>query len=142
MNANVTGQSDPQDMMPVAEPQAEPEVVPTPAESSAEAQPPEASAAPAAEDHTESAGEAPAGDNANWLAQDTSEQKGLKRGDVLEGKVTNTSPTAVYVDVGAKTDGIIPGRERTDEPRNAATCSKQEKRSASMWSILTTTMVT
>jgi len=35
----------------------------------------------------------------------------LKRGDVLEGKVTNTSPTAVYVDVGAKTDGIIPGRE-------------------------------
>ena len=46
-----------------------------------------------------------------WLAQDTSDQKGLKRGVVLEGTVTTTSPTAVYVDVGEKTDGVIPGRE-------------------------------
>ncbi|MBL8160628.1 MAG: S1 RNA-binding domain-containing protein [Anaerolineae bacterium] len=47
----------------------------------------------------------------DWLAQDTSDQKVLKRGDVLEGTVSNTSPTAVYVDVGAKTEAIIPGRE-------------------------------
>lgn len=46
-----------------------------------------------------------------WLAQDTSDGKGLKRGVVLEGTVTTTSPTAVYVDVGEKTDGVIPGRE-------------------------------
>jgi small subunit ribosomal protein S1 len=46
-----------------------------------------------------------------WLAQDTSDTKGPKRGDVLEGTVTTTSPTAVYVDVGGKTDGLIPGRE-------------------------------
>jgi small subunit ribosomal protein S1 len=46
-----------------------------------------------------------------WLAEDTSDQKVLKRGDVLEGTVSNTSPTAVYVDVGAKAEAIIPGRE-------------------------------
>ncbi|NWG17117.1 MAG: S1 RNA-binding domain-containing protein [Chloroflexi bacterium] len=37
--------------------------------------------------------------------------KKFKRGDVIEGTITSTSPTAVYVDVGGKTDGIIPGRE-------------------------------
>ena len=35
----------------------------------------------------------------------------LRRGEVVEGTVTKTSPTAVYVDVGIANDGIIPGRE-------------------------------
>lgn len=47
----------------------------------------------------------------DWLAQDTSDLKGPKRGDIIEGVVTATSPTAVYVDVGAKGEGVIPGRE-------------------------------
>jgi len=47
----------------------------------------------------------------DWLGQDTSDPKALKRGAILEGTVTTTSPTAVYVDIGEKTDGIIPGRE-------------------------------
>jgi small subunit ribosomal protein S1 len=47
----------------------------------------------------------------DWLGQDTSDPKGLKRGVVIEGTVTTTSPTAVYVDIGEKTDGLIPGRE-------------------------------
>lgn len=47
----------------------------------------------------------------DWLAQDTSDLKGLRRGDIVEGTVTATSPTSVMVDVGAKTEGIIPGRE-------------------------------
>lgn len=47
----------------------------------------------------------------DWLAQDMSDLKQLKKGDILEGTVTATSPTAVYVDVGAKTEGIIPARE-------------------------------
>ena len=47
----------------------------------------------------------------DWLAQDTSDQKGPKRGDIIDGVVTATSPTAVYVDVGAKAEGVIPGRE-------------------------------
>jgi small subunit ribosomal protein S1 len=47
----------------------------------------------------------------DWLGEETSDQKSLKKGDVVEGTVTTTTPTAVYVDVGAKMEGIIPGRE-------------------------------
>ncbi|MBL8119699.1 MAG: S1 RNA-binding domain-containing protein [Anaerolineae bacterium] len=60
---------------------------------------------------TEASSEESAAAEGDWLAQDTSDQKQLKRGDVLEGTVTATSPTSVQVDVGAKTEGIIPGRE-------------------------------
>ncbi|MEO8612483.1 MAG: S1 RNA-binding domain-containing protein [Chloroflexota bacterium] len=67
--------------------------------------------APDAVDPSDSGDESAAPGDGEWLAQDTSDQKGLKRGVVLEGTVTTTSPTAVYVDVGEKTDGIIPGRE-------------------------------
>lgn len=35
----------------------------------------------------------------------------LKRGDIVEGTVTATSPTQVMVDVGAKNEGVIPGHE-------------------------------
>ncbi len=38
-------------------------------------------------------------------------QSGLKRGDVVDGVVIATSPTAVTVDVGGKAEGIIPSRE-------------------------------
>ncbi|MBA3871207.1 MAG: S1 RNA-binding domain-containing protein [Anaerolineae bacterium] len=59
---------------------------------------------------SEGAGE-PIPAEGDWLAQDTSDQKGPKRGDIIDGIVTATSPTAVYVDVGAKAEGVIPGRE-------------------------------
>ena len=36
---------------------------------------------------------------------------GFKRGDVVEGTITATSPTSVMVDIGGKSEGIIPGRE-------------------------------
>lgn len=36
---------------------------------------------------------------------------GLKVGEVLDGTVVSTSPTSILVDVGAKSEGIIPGRE-------------------------------
>ena len=48
---------------------------------------------------------------ATWLDQDTSSLKALKRGEIIEGTITATSPTAVMVDIGGKTEGIIPGRE-------------------------------
>ncbi len=35
----------------------------------------------------------------------------FKRGDVIEGTITATSPTSVMVDIGGKSEGIIPGRE-------------------------------
>ncbi len=38
-------------------------------------------------------------------------QSGLKRGDVVDGTVVATSPTAVTVDIGGKAEGIIPSRE-------------------------------
>lgn len=34
-----------------------------------------------------------------------------KRGQVYKGTVTNTTPTAVYVDLGDGTEGVVPGRE-------------------------------
>lgn len=46
-----------------------------------------------------------------WLEPDAAEVKMFKRGDVVEGTITATSPTAVYVDIGAKQEAIIPGRE-------------------------------
>jgi len=53
----------------------------------------------------------PPATEANWLDQDPNQPKPLKKGDIVEGVVTSTSPTAVMVDIGAKTEGIIPGRE-------------------------------
>ncbi len=35
----------------------------------------------------------------------------LKKGQVIDGTITSTSPTEVLVDIGAKTEGIIPSRE-------------------------------
>jgi len=59
---------------------------------------------------SEGAGE-PAPAEGDWLAQDTTDLKGPKKGEIVDGIVTATSPTAVYVDIGAKSEGIIPGRE-------------------------------
>ncbi len=67
--------------------------------------------APAAGADTTDDGSTPADGDGDWLAQDTSDMKGPKRGDIIDGVVTATSPTAVYVDVGTKAEGVIPGRE-------------------------------
>ena len=39
------------------------------------------------------------------------EISGLKVGDVIDGTIVSTSPTSILVDVGEKSEGIIPGRE-------------------------------
>ncbi|MFO7320407.1 MAG: S1 RNA-binding domain-containing protein [Chloroflexota bacterium] len=46
-------------------------------------------------------------------AEEPAEEAGprLKRGDVIEGTITSTSPTAVTVDVGVEATGIIPSNE-------------------------------
>jgi small subunit ribosomal protein S1 len=67
----------------------------------------ESDAAPS--DVMESA-EAPPADG-SWLDQDPNPVKPLKKGEIIQGTVTATSPTAVMVDIGMKTEGIIPGRE-------------------------------
>ncbi|MCB9455545.1 MAG: S1 RNA-binding domain-containing protein [Anaerolineaceae bacterium] len=82
-----------------------------------EALPPDAPAAEAEVDASEAesqvvdtAGEAAPAEG-SWLGQEAAEVNMPKRGDMLDGKITATSPTAVYVDVGGKTEGVIPGRE-------------------------------
>ena len=73
---------------------------------------------PAADDVPEaSASEAPTDPSETQPATEPSTMEaaldvpGLKRGDVIEGTVVSTSPTSVLVDVGEKSEGIIPGRE-------------------------------
>ncbi len=45
------------------------------------------------------------------LAQTDHQIKGLKRGEEVTGKVVNITSKAVYVDIGAKTEGIVTNRE-------------------------------
>jgi len=41
----------------------------------------------------------------------STDDNGLKRGDLIEGTITSTSPTAITVDIGDGREGTIPGRE-------------------------------
>ncbi|MCL5411473.1 MAG: S1 RNA-binding domain-containing protein [Patescibacteria group bacterium] len=53
---------------------------------------------------------------AELLAQETYSPKPLSRGQVVEGKVIAVHPGEILVDVGAKAEGLISGRElETDE---------------------------
>ena len=45
------------------------------------------------------------------LAQTDYQIKGLKRGEIIKGKVVNITPKAVYIDIGAKMEGIVADRE-------------------------------
>ena len=45
------------------------------------------------------------------LAQTDSQIRGLKRGETVTGKIVNITPRAVFVDIGAKTEGIVVERE-------------------------------
>lgn len=46
-----------------------------------------------------------AGDQANG------DQSGLRKGDLIEGTVTSTSPTEVRIDIGQKTEAVVNGKE-------------------------------
>src|SRR3990170_2892914 len=45
------------------------------------------------------------------LAREGIELRGLRRGDVVEGTVSEIGPKSVYVDIGAKTEGLVVDRE-------------------------------
>ena len=45
------------------------------------------------------------------LKQEGVELRNLKRGDVVEGTVTDLGPKSVYVDVGSKTEGLVNDKE-------------------------------
>jgi small subunit ribosomal protein S1 len=64
---------------------------------------------PAADEPEAAASSQPA-EPGHWL-DEKAIPAGPRRGDVIEGVITKTSPTSVLVDIGAKSEGIIPGRE-------------------------------
>lgn len=45
------------------------------------------------------------------LAQTGYKLRGLKRGDIVEGVVTDTSAHEIHIDIGAKTEGVVIGKE-------------------------------
>ncbi len=87
-----------------------PEAITSPVELAADTAEGASSPVAEAEVAPSSPSETPAAE-ANWLDQEPSAIKTLKRGAIIEGTVSATSPSAVMVDIGAKTEGIIPGRE-------------------------------
>jgi small subunit ribosomal protein S1 len=52
----------------------------------------------------------------NLLHGGESAMRDLRRGDVVEGTVVRIGPEEILVDVGAKSDGIIPARELSQRP--------------------------
>lgn len=91
------------DLSPEASAAVMGEPVPTDPESASD------SAADAEETAAAESAETPAEVMAEAVAQVS--QSGLKRGDIVDGTVIATSPTAVTVDIGGKAEGIIPSRE-------------------------------
>lgn len=111
MDLNMSGLGETENIesgSPTAE-SSQPEAVETSANGDSVSTPAEAEPATMEQPEGESTGQA--AESGDWLAQDTSDPKAPKKGDVLEGTVTSTTPTAVYVDVGAKMQGVIPSRE-------------------------------
>ena len=47
----------------------------------------------------------------NALMEDALSLRRLQRGDIVEGTIVSVSPTEVLVDVGAKSEGVVPSRE-------------------------------
>ncbi|OGG35909.1 hypothetical protein A2363_01535 [Candidatus Gottesmanbacteria bacterium RIFOXYB1_FULL_47_11] len=45
------------------------------------------------------------------LAQTSYTLKGVKKGDVVEGKITRVSPREITIDIGGKTEGVVIDRE-------------------------------
>lgn len=45
------------------------------------------------------------------LALEKDKIRGLRRGEIVEGVVTDITPKSVFIDIGAKTDGVVLGKE-------------------------------
>lgn len=48
---------------------------------------------------------------ADLLAMEGEKVKGLRKGEIVDGIVTEVASKTIYIDVGAKTDGVILGKE-------------------------------
>ena len=95
----------------------------------AEVAPVEAAAAPEAPPAVEmtEAGPAPGVEAAEptsmneWLAQvdHVEAESTIRRGDIVEGEIVQTSPTEILIDIGAKAEGVVSGRELERMDRKA-----------------------
>jgi small subunit ribosomal protein S1 len=45
------------------------------------------------------------------LALEQNKVRGLKRGEMVDGAVTEITPKSIFIDIGAKTDGVVLGKE-------------------------------
>ncbi|MGB9637532.1 MAG: 30S ribosomal protein S1, partial [Microgenomates group bacterium] len=45
------------------------------------------------------------------LTLETNKIRGLKRGEIVDGVVTEIGPKAIFIDIGAKTEGVVLGKE-------------------------------
>ncbi|HUV72346.1 MAG TPA: S1 RNA-binding domain-containing protein [Clostridia bacterium] len=45
------------------------------------------------------------------LALETEKIRGLKRGEIIEGIVAEITPKSIFIDIGAKSDGVVLGKE-------------------------------
>jgi len=84
-----------------------------------EAEPQPAQSSPAEEDAAAASIEdeqddASAADDSE--AESTEDSNGLKRGDLIEGTVAETSPTLLRIDLGEGRIGVVPGRELETMP--------------------------
>lgn len=48
---------------------------------------------------------------ADLLAMEGEKIKGLKKGEIVDGVVTEVASSIIYIDIGAKTEGVVLGRE-------------------------------
>jgi small subunit ribosomal protein S1 len=105
------------DAAPAADETAAAESAPTapadaPADAAAAADAvPAAEETAAAESAPTASADAPADAAAGAPVTAPASSSGLRRGDVIEGTIISTSPTAVLVDIGASKPGMIPGYE-------------------------------
>jgi small subunit ribosomal protein S1 len=108
--AESPSEATPAETAPVELPEVEETLLVAPAEAFDEAATNESDEPLAAEASAESpTGETPTESPA---AEKTPAQlSGIKRGDVIEGTITATSPTSVTVDIGNGVTGIVPARE-------------------------------
>ncbi|MEP7293844.1 MAG: S1 RNA-binding domain-containing protein, partial [Chloroflexota bacterium] len=66
---------------------------------------------PIAEEEAVPASEQPAAETVPSASTPAAASSGLKRGELVTGTITATSPTQITVDVGAPSEAIIPGNE-------------------------------
>lgn len=112
--SHAVAERDPQtDLPPDGAPQPE-AVAPTPIEAAEESPQPEAVAPEATSEPVPETAPSALGSESDVLTAEMLEEHAepkLRKGDIVEGVVAETSPTEILIDLGMKTEGVIAGKE-------------------------------